>query len=492
MFDLSTLLAARLDSDSGRPLYRQLHGALRNAILSGRIRPGERLPSSRALGAGLGCSRNTVIEAYELLAAEGYIEGRVGAGSFVSRRFAEGWVRESSRRPSDEPDAGPPVLSRAAKALLAVDAAGADGGDEPQADRGGPDPDAFPFDQWARALGRAWRRPDREFAFHGDPMGYPPLREAIADYLGKLRALDCGADQVMITSGAQQGLDLVARLLLDPGDEVWLEDPSYRGARAALAASGARAVPVPVDAEGFDAQRAAAMAPGARLALVTPSHQFPLGVTMSLARRMKLLDWAAQGERWILEDDYDSEFRYTGRPIPALQGLDPSRRVIYAGTFSKAMFPGLRLGYLVLPDRLVSPFRAARRLLDGHSATVAQIALAEFIADGHFAAHLRRMRDLYAKRRETLLALASDRLSPYMSAPPGTAGMHLLIHLADGMDDILISHRARKEGVMCQPLSLFHAGPYRRKGLVLGFGAIGIEAIPAMVETLAGVLAHSD
>jgi GntR family transcriptional regulator/MocR family aminotransferase len=382
--DISTLFEMNLDPDADAPLYRQLHGGLRDAILGGRLNPGERLPSSRALSASLGCSRNTVTEAYDLLTAEGYLEGRVGAGSYVSRAFAEGWVRDRPGLPHGHSDAGPPRLSRTGKVLLEMGSDSRRDMDSPRQDPVGPDLAAFPFEAWARALARAWRRPNPDHAFRGDPMGFRPLREALADYLRKVRALDCGADQVMITSGAQHALDLIARLLLNPGDTVWIEDPSYRGARAALAAAGAEAVPVPVDGDGFDPARAADIAPDAMAALVTPSHQFPLGVTMSLARRMTLLEWAAAGERWIVEDDYDSEFRYTGRPIPALQGLDRARRVIYVGTFSKAMFPGLRLGYLVLPPPLVEAFQAARMLLDGHTAMTGQLALAEFIADGHF------------------------------------------------------------------------------------------------------------
>jgi len=489
--DFSPLFEASLNPGADAPLYRQLHGVLRDAILGGRLNPGERLPSSRALSASLGCSRNTVTEAYDLLTAEGCLEGRVGAGSYVSRDFAEGWVRDHPGLPHERPDTGPPRLSRVGQVLLDMGPQPRHETDSARQDPVGPDPAAFPFDIWARSLARAWRRPDPNQAFRGGPMGHRPLREAVADYLRKVRALDCGADQVMITSGAQHALDLIARLLLNPGDAVWMEDPSYRGARAALAAAGAHAIPVPVDSDGFDPGRAVDIAPDARAAMVTPSHQFPLGVTMSLARRMKLLEWSASGERWIVEDDYDSEFRYSGRPIPALQGLDRARRVIYVGTFSKAMFPGLRLGYLVLPPALIDAFRAARILLDGHTAMTGQLALAGFIADGHFPAHLRRMRALYGRRRDLMLHHLHDRLSPYMAGPPGEAGMHLLAHLHEGLDDKAISRCAAAGGVVCQALSAFHAGPLRRKGLVLGFGAVREDAIPVMIGRLADILRDS-
>ncbi len=488
MLQIAAAIVSSLDPDTATPLYRQLHGALRDAILAGHLRPGERLPSSRLLAADLGCSRNTVTEAYELLAAEGYLEGRVGAGSFVSQEFSQGWLNDRPAASPGPPDYKPPRLSAVAHALQEMAEPGPTLAEQGRADPSGPDPAEFPFHIWARVLGRAWRRPDRDHAFRGDPMGYLPLRESIADYLRKVRALDCDAGRVMITSGAQQALDLVMRLLLDPGDRVCIEDPSYRGTRAALAAAGAEAIPVAVDMEGFDADRAARDAPESRLALVTPSHQFPLGVTMSLSRRMKLLDWAEAGDRWILEDDYDSEFRYAGRPIPALQGLDRARRVIYAGTFSKAMFPGLRLGYLVLPEQLVAPFRTARLLLDGHTATIGQLALAEFMADGHFHAHLRRMRGLYGRRRNILLHHVRDRLRPFLSRPPGGAGMHLLIHLPDSMDDASISAKASSMRVTCQPLSAFCAGEAKSSGLVLGFGAVEEANLGEMIEKLFGIL----
>lgn len=487
--DISLLFEVNLNPDADAPLYRQLHGALRDAILAGRLRPGDRLPSSRALGKRLGCSRNTITEAYDLLIAEGYLEGRVGAGSYVSRAFADDWVRDRPALPRKQKNAGPPRLSRAGRVLLEMGSGSHHDMEGPRHDPVGPDLEAFPFDAWARALARAWRRPDPDQAFRGDPMGYQPLRGAVADYLRKVRALDCDADQVMITSGAQHALDLVARLLLDPGDAVWLEDPSYRGSRAALAAAGVATIPVPVDDEGFDSELAIEAAPDARAALVTPSHQFPLGITMSLARRLKLLEWAAGGERWIVEDDYDSEFHYAGRPIPSLQGLDGARRVIYVGSFSKAMFPGLRLGYLVLPESILSAFRAARVLLDGHTTTVSQLALADFFAEGHLTTHLRRMRGLYRQRRDVMRSAVQAHLSPWLDDEPGDGGTHLLAHLRAGLDDVAISRRARAAGIACPALSSFYTGPAKRQGLVIGFAAMDTETIPLLVKRLAAVIA---
>jgi GntR family transcriptional regulator/MocR family aminotransferase len=486
--EISVLFEANLDPGGSVPLYRQLYTVLRDAILAGRLQPGERLPSTRSLALTLRCSRNRVTEAYEMLASEGYLEGRIGAGSYVSLAFSDLWAGE--RPPRLQPVSGNAEfeLSQTGRALFAMEPERRPESGRQAAGSIGPDPEAFPVEAWTRALTRAWKRSAPDVAFHADPLGYRPLREAIADYLGKVRAIDSDAEQIMITSGAQHALDLIARLLLNPGDRVWIEDPSYRGARAALVAAGAAAVPVPVGDEGFDAERAAELASGAKAAVVTPSHQFPLGVTMSLAKRLKLLDWAAASNGWIVEDDYDSEFRYTGRPIPALHGLDRGRRVIYVGTFSKAMFPGLRIGYVVLPPGLADPFRAARGLLDGHTGMVGQLALADFIGEGQFSAHLRRMRAHYAKRREVALYWAREKLASFMPAPPGEAGMHLLIHLDPGIDDREVAQCTAKAGVECQPLSAFHAGASVRSGLVLGFGAASDDAIRVLIEDLARIL----
>lgn len=486
--DLSALFETALAPQAETPLYRRLYGCLRDAILAGRLSPGERLPSSRALAASLGCARNTVMEAFDLLAAEGYVEGRTGAGSFVSPDFSDGWAREAARDGDTQRTLPAPRISRTGEALLSMGAGTAGDRSLHALDPGGPDLSAFPFGIWARTLGRAWRRPDPDTAMRGDPMGYRPLRAAIADYLQKVRALRCGADRVMIVSGAQHALDLVVRMLVDPGDPVWIEDPSYRGARAALLATGAKAVPVPVDSDGFDTARGTKLEPAARVALVTPSHQFPLGVTMSLPRRMELLEWAEDSGGWIIEDDFDSEFRYSGRPIAALQGLDRAERVIYVGTFSKAMFPGLRLGYVVLPENIVPAFRAARILLDGHTTTVSQLALAEFFAEGHFTAHLRRMRTLYRERRDAMRNAVRAQFSPWLDGEPGEGGMHLLAHLRAGLDDVAISRRAREAGIACPALSSFYTGPGKRRGLIVGFAGTDTKTIPLLVEQLAAVI----
>jgi len=310
----------------------------------------------------------------------------------------------------------------------------------------------------------------------------------ISAYLGATRAVRCTWEQVIVVSGSQQALDLAARVLLDPGDAAWVEDPGYAGARGALLGAGARLVPVPVDGDGLDVAAGAQLGAGARLAYVSPSHQYPLGVTMSLSRRLALLGWASRSGAWVLEDDYDSEYRYTGRPLEALQGLDPEGCVIYLGTFSKVLFPALRLGYLVVPPELVDPFTAARELVDRQSPSVEQAVLAEFIAEGHFARHVRRMRVLYAERQATLVEAAARELSGALDVRPAEAGMHLVGWLPGGTDDREASRRAAAEGVEATALSLHGIEPPQRRGLLLGYAAVGEEEIRAGVRRLAASL----
>ena len=307
---------------------------------------------------------------------------------------------------------------------------------------GVPELEQFPFRDWARLLGRRWRRPHRTFLVGGDPGGYRPLCTAIADYLATARAVFCRPEQVIITSGTQQALDLASRVLIDPGDPVWVEEPGYPTTVAVLTAAGARLVPVPIDDEGLSVVAGCAAEPNARLICASPSHQYPLGVTMSLARRLELLEWARAVDGFVLEDDYDSEYRYAGRPLAALQGLDGGRRVIYLGTMSKVMFPGLRIGYMVVPEHLIDAFLAIRSLIDAHPSSIAQAALTDFVTEGHLAAHIRRMRQLYGERQARLIALIRARLGDALAVSPADAGMHLVAHLRVDADDRAIAARA--------------------------------------------------
>ncbi|SMH58632.1 MocR-like pyridoxine biosynthesis transcription factor PdxR [Azospirillum agricola] len=480
---LASLGPLTLDRAGPEPLHRQLYRALRQAVVDGRLRPGERLPPSRALATDRGLSRNTVVTAYDTLLAEGYVTGRVGAGTFVATALPDVPPEGAPRRLDTRRGVG---LSRRGAALAEAPSVARDPLDRPFS-LGTPDLNAFPFALWGQLLGRSWRVGGRGLAADPDPLGHPPLREAIAGYLRAVRAVRCDAEQVVIVSGAQQGLALVAQLLLDPGDVAWVENPGWPGNRAALLGAGARLVPVPVDAEGIDVAEGVRRGAGARLALVTPSHQFPLGVTMSLGRRLQLLDWAAAHDAWIVEDDYDSEFRYAGPPLAALQGLDEAGRVVYVGSFSKVMFPALRLGYVVVPQDLVESVRAARRHFDGGTSVVPQAALHRFVADGHLASHLRAMRALYAGKRAALLDALGREFAGLGKPEAGDAGMHVLLRLPDGCSDRALAERAARVGLTAPPLSGYGVDGVGGNALVLGFAAHGVEALERAARELAGV-----
>jgi GntR family transcriptional regulator/MocR family aminotransferase len=463
--------------EADAPLYQQLYEHLRAAILSGHLKPGAKLPSTRALADELNISRNTALNAYDQLISEGYLEGSTGSGTYVTRQLPETTLfRPKGRRaaPKANPSTATPRLSNASADLLAIPYLA-----EPIRDAAGhvqrafhagmPALDAFPYKIWERMLEKHARSLAPEHLMYQERTGLRRLREAIAEHVVLSRQVRCTPEQVIIVSGSQSGLDLTARALLNPGDAAWIEDPGYLGARGALTGAGARLVPVPVDDEGIDVAAGERLAPHARLAYVTPSHQFPLGKTMSLARRLALIDWAARANAVILEDDYDGEYRYSGRPLASLQGLDATGHVIYMGTFSKVLFPSLRLGYLLLPPSLVDAFIAMRSYADVHVPGLEQAVLADFIGEGHFIRHLRRMRALYAERRAQLI----DTLSPLpleLDSPP--TGLHLVGWLPDGMDDAEVARRAAAHGIYTTSVSQLRINPGGRKGLLLGFAGV--------------------
>ncbi len=482
-----------LDASSGTPYYRQLYDGVRRAILSGILPAGTRLPSTRTLAAELRVSRTTMVTAFEQLLAEGYLEGKIGSGTFVAKSLPDDLlsVRERVEREPRPARSGRRLSGRGAL-LAATPATAVRDLGTPRAFRPGvPALDEFPDAVWRRISGKVWRRPSGGLLGYGDPAGYRPLREAIAGHLGAARGVRCAPEQVIVVSGSQQALDLAARVLLDPGDAVWVEDPGYMGARGALSGAGARLVPVPVDGEGLEVAKGIESEPGARLACVTPSHQYPLGVTMSLGRRLELLGWAGRSGAWVIEDDYDSEYRYTGRPLEALQGLDTGERVLYVGTFSKVLFPALRLGYLVVPPDLVDAFAAARELTDRHPPTVDQAILADFIAEGHFLRHVRRMRALYAQRQAALVEEAARGLQGLLDVGPAAAGMHLVGWLPEGVDDREASRRAVNRGVEAPPVSLYGGTPRGRGALMLGYAAVGEREIGNAVRRLAEALGQA-
>lgn len=494
------LVALDLDRRGGGPLYWQLYAGLRDMILDGRLPSGSRLPANRVLAQDLALSRNTVATALQQLLAEGYVETRRGDGTYVAPELPD--AGPERRRPVRALRLGQDAaqqredvarhygLSRRGRDLAAIGRPAANNG---AAFAPGPDIAAFPFDIWARLLTRYWRRPGRELAVSHDAGGYPPLKAAIAAYLGAMRGVRCEPGQIIVVSGAQQGINLASQVLLDHGDQAMVEEPGYGGIRGALIAAGLRIALTPVDGEGLDIAAGEARAPLARMVCVAPSHQHPLGVVMSLRRRLALIEWARRRQAWILEDDYDSEYRYAGRPLAALQGLDPTGRVIYVGSFSKVLFPSLRLGYLVVPPDLVDAFIAARRVLDEHTAMLAQPVLANFIDGGHFAAHVRRMRRLYAARQAALLEMARRELSGLLEMDADEAGMHLIARpgakFPGAMDDGRLTDLAAAAGIVVSPLSRSYAGKPSRQGLMLGYAAHDEAAIARAGQGLAAVIA---
>ena len=463
-----------LDAGSKTPMYRQLYDWLRLAIISGQIRPGQRIPSTRTLAAELKISRIPVSNAYDQLLAEGYLEAFAGAGTCVSRSIPDDALQPATAKGSNDSrqkvdKIGPRRISHRGLALTRLptqswlNIVGAFRVSLPALDQ-------FPISVWSRLVARHSRTSSSRLMAYRDAMGHLPLREAIAEYLGAARGVRCDAAQIMITTGSQQGLQLAAQVLLDSKSSVWLEDPGYPSARQAFITVSAKLVPVPVDDEGMKVEEMIRRSHKPRAIYITPSHQYPLGTTMTATRRMLLLNWAARVGAWIIEDDYDSEYRFASRPIAALQGLDADSRVIYVGTFSKVMFPALRVGYLVIPKDLTGPFCAARDAADVFSATLYQLVLADFIREGHFARHIRRMRVLYMERRKALAKAISLQLGDQFEIVGAEAGMHLVVMLPSGMSDVEVSRRAAQRGVSATPLSTCYLRAPARSGLILGYG----------------------
>jgi GntR family transcriptional regulator/MocR family aminotransferase len=485
-----TLLMLPLDPAAEAPLFRQLYEGLRRRILEGTLAPGVRLPATRGLADELGVSRNTVLTAYEQLLAEGYLEGKIGSGTYVTRMLPEEMIQvRQTAEPVRPMLPNRRALSRRGELLAQTLSTVARTSGVPRPFQiGVPALDAFPYETWMRLVARHHRRPPYSLLSYDHPAGYVPLRKAVAAYLGPARAVHCDPEQVLVTTGAQLGIDLIARVLLDPGDTAWVEDPGYPNARVALQGAGVGVVPVPVDRDGLDVAAGAARGPDARLVYVTPSHQYPLGVTMSLSRRLALLDWARRANAWVVEDDYDSEFRYAGRPLAAMQGLDRDGRVIYLGTFSKVLFPALRLGYLVVPPDLVDAFVAARAVLDRQSPTLTQAVVADFLHEGHFHRHIRRMRTLYRERQETLLRAAGRELGGLLEVYPCETGLHLMGWLGDARDDQQASRAAARAGVEVAPLSSYGVERRERGGLLLGYAGSEGRQIRDAVRRLGAAL----
>jgi GntR family transcriptional regulator/MocR family aminotransferase len=489
----SSELLVPIDRSLAVPLRDQLYRQLRTAILEARLAPGARLPSTRAIAEQTGLARQTVVEAYDQLLAEGYVESRPASGTYVTETLPDDLLEAQHHRTlTPVHTAEPRGLSARGERLgqLRLDT-NPHYATPRMFETGSPALDQFPFELWWRLTARHLQRGRTDLLAYAEAAGWGPLREAIADHVSSVRAARCTADQVIITTGTQQAAYVAGQALLDPGDDVWVEEPGYAGVKAALVAAGARMVPVPVDDEGLDVAAGSALSPEARLAYATPSRQFPLGVVMSLQRRRSLLEWARRAGAWILEDDYDSEYRYSTRPLASLQGLDTSGCVIYLGTLSKVLFPALRLGYLIVPPALVEPLARVRAVIDRHGPTIEQAVLTDFIVEGHLARHVRRMRGLYAERPGVLVRLLRQKLGHVLEVEEAESGMHLVAWLREGLDDVAISRWAEDAGIVANPLSPRYISSNRRHALLLGFSAWPPNDLAEGVDRLAAAIASA-
>ncbi|MEP6731522.1 MAG: PLP-dependent aminotransferase family protein [bacterium] len=474
-----------LPATSDQPLSVRVEALIRRAILSGNLAAGARLPSSRILAQDLDVSRHTVEHAFDQLVAEGFLTRRRGSGTFVAIDVPEREQPPLGRKKAGTKEQPASALSQRG-AIIAAYPGHRDSMLGTAFTPSIPAAEFFPREIWSRLMSRAMSRAGIDYWSYGASNGLPELRSAIAAHIAGSRAVACTPDQVIVTTSAQQAVDLVARVLLDPGDAAWVEDPCYPLGVLILKAAGAHTCPVPVDADGLDVDIALEREPRARLAYVTPSHQYPSGGLMSLSRRQALLAWAERERTWIIEDDYDGDLRYAGRPLASLQGLDPAGRVIYIGTFNKMMFSSLRLAYLVAPPSLVEPFLAAKHMMDGHAPIHTQAAMTRFIDDGHLATHLRRLVGEYDERRQALLS-SLESLSDELEVGPSDAGLHLTAYLRHVVDDRGVSLECARAGIDLDPLSRFYLGP-ARSGFVLGFACSSPSRTEAAMRTVARVI----
>lgn len=480
------LAALPLERSAKTPLFRQLYEGIKGAILNGTINPGMQLPPTRTFCRLLAISRQTVLNAYAQLTAEGYLCGAIGKGTFVTLQLPQ--------RPRACAALGllRPLSARGTGFVAALGQTRYHQGKNCAFRVGMPGLEQFPFAVWSRLEARRLRHPDHHLGY-SDPAGYLPLRELLCIYLKTSRGVQCTPEQIIMTSGSQQALFLLSNLLLGPGDAAWIESPGYRGASGPLYAAGAHVCAVPVDEQGLNVAYGAAHCPQAKLVYVTPSHQLPLGVTMSLQRRLELLDWAARNKAWVIEDDYDSEYRYTGPPLASLQSLDRAACVVYVGTLSKVLFPGLRLGYLVAPPALVDALVCAKSVIDRHTAIVPQMALADFIAEGHFGRHIKRTREANAERRAALLAGIAHELGDVLKCGPADGGLDLCVYFRRQQNEAEVASAGAARGIELRPLS-FYADPGASAvcavapGLVLGFAAIPVPEIKHGLAVLGAIL----
>ncbi len=481
---------------AGVPTYRALYERIRDGILSGKLAPSTRLPSTRALASELGVARGTVEAAYERLVAEGFVIGRGAAGSRVNPQLTAKTMPPSSSTAATRAHASAPLREPAITkpddsenpSRIPLNAFGM----PLPLQNGMPALDEFPRKLWARLAARHARHLAPEGLHYQDAIGWRPLREAIAGYLSIARGIHCEPGQIIVTAGYQGALALIARVLLRPGDDVWCEDPGYFRAQEGLRMTGASLVPVPVDQDGLDVAAGERSAPDARLAIVTPSHQSPLSVTLPLARRLALLAWAQAHDAWIVEDDYDSEFRYTGAPLPALKSLDGGERVLYAGSFSKVLFPGLRLGYLVVPSALRDAFVANASLTSPAQGWVEQATVADFITQGHFSRHIKRMRQLYGERRAALAQALRQHLASRVELAQQAGGMHLLGWLEPHRNDRAMCLTALEHGLAPGALSFFSVARALPPALIMSFTNVPETLADDVAQRLSRVFDEDD
>jgi GntR family transcriptional regulator / MocR family aminotransferase len=467
----TSILDLGIDRNDQEPIQQQIARQIRELVLGGRLKPKAKLPSTRGLAEQLNVARATVVEAFEQLAGEGYLETRMGSGTTVAAELPESLLA-TGRKPAKS--ALPPNRNKreAAKPFRS----------------GLVDWENFPHDEWGRILGRYWRNPPIALLEHNDPFGWLPLRNAIAAHLFEWRGIECDATQVIITTGGSDAFDLIRRAVAETGDQMWLEEPGYATARRVFSVAGLDIVPVPVDGDGLRVATARKLAPHAKLAFVTPARQYPTGVTMQLSRRLELLEWAKEANAIIIEDDYDSEYRYVGRPLPAMMSLDRTARVIYSGTFSKVFSPVIRLGFIVVPMRLVETFQSERSTYGHPPSILVQPALAQFMEQGQFAVHIRRMRRLYASRRQAVLNV----FEPYngkaftVDAPPSGLSINLLFD--DRVDDEELTQKLARDGIEVQALSSYFAGREKKRGLVLSFAGFSEKDLIRAAQKLVAAL----
>ena len=482
-------LAVHLDRTAIIPLYRQLEQNIRRAILEGRLTPGEKLPSSRTLAKSLNISRFTVTQCYEQLVSEGYLETFGGSGTYISQQIPDRWLRSEFKESLDSPTIKTLRLSQFGNSLTSIQNLAVSEPDSEISFRyGNPAIAHFPIQQWRRLINRHSKNSPDLLKYPADAAGYFPLRVAIANYLGRSRAVRCTSEQVIIVNGSQQALNLIARLTLDPGDWVAVEEPGYLGARHCFTGQSANLQPIIVNYDGLDLDFLARSDRHIKLVYVTPSHQFPTGVTLSLSNRIALLQWAQTTGALIIEDDYDSEYRYESQPIPALQGMDRSQSVIYIGTFSKTMFPSLRIGYLVVPHSWIKPISHAKWLSDRTTPLLEQYALTDWITEGHFERHLRKMRQLYNLRRQVLIAAFERHFGDRVTILGAKAGIHVMVRIATTIPDSIIIEKAAAVGVGLISARKYYLNPQHQGEFIFGYAQLEETQIEQGIWQLSQVL----